>query len=72
MDEFDEDTFDALRDGKPHTFNQLVEKINFSYNTLRLHLDNLVDQGLVSRERAHLLYILKIVFVRVLKRNIFS
>ena len=51
MDEFDEETLDALRDGKPHTFNQLLEKVNFSHNTLRLHLDKLVDQRLITREK---------------------
>ena len=51
MDEFDEDTLDILRDGKPHSFNQILDKIDFSHNTLRLHIDKLVDQGLVSREK---------------------
>ena len=51
MDEFDEETLEALRDGKPHTFNQLLEKITFSHNTLRLHLDKLVDQGLITKEK---------------------
>jgi DNA-binding Lrp family transcriptional regulator len=51
IDEFDEETLDALRDGKPHSFNQIIEKINFSHNTLGLHLDNLVDQGLITREK---------------------
>jgi len=51
MDEFDEDILDALRDGKPYSFNQLLDKIEFSHNTLRLHLDKLVDQRLVKREK---------------------
>ena len=51
MDEFDEETLDALRDGKPHSFNQLQSKITFSHNTLRLHLDKLVDQRLITREK---------------------
>ncbi len=51
MDEFDEETLEALRDGKPHTFQQILEKVNFSHNTLRLHLDKLVDQRLITREK---------------------
>ena len=51
MDELDEETFNALRDGKPHTFNQLLEKVTFSHNTLILHLDNLVDQKLILKEK---------------------
>ena len=52
MDEFDEETLEALRDRKPHTFQQILEKVNFSHNTLRLHLDKLVDQRLITREKA--------------------
>ena len=51
MDELDEETLEALRDGKPHTFQQILEKVNFSHNTLRLHLDKLVDQRLITREK---------------------
>jgi DNA-binding Lrp family transcriptional regulator len=51
MDEIDEDTLTALIDGKPHTFQQTLEKVSFTHNTLRLHLDKLVDQGLVTREK---------------------
>jgi len=51
MDEFDEETLEALRNTKPHTFQQILEKVNFSHNTLRLHLDKLVDQKLISREK---------------------
>ena len=51
MGELDEETLNALRDGKPHTFNQLLEKITFSHNTLTLHLDKLVDQKLILKEK---------------------
>ena len=51
MDELDEETLNALRDGKPHTFNQLLEKITFSHNTLTLHLDKLVDLKLILKEK---------------------
>ena len=51
MDELDEETLNALRDGKPQTFNQLLEKVTFSHNTLTLHLDKLVDQKLILKEK---------------------
>ena len=51
MDELDEETLNALRDGKPHTFNQLLEQVTFSHNTLTLHLDKLVDQKLILKEK---------------------
>ena len=51
MDEFDEAILNALIDGKPHSFNQLLNKIGFSHNTLRIHLDKLVDQTIVTREK---------------------
>jgi len=52
MDEIDEDILEALKDGKTNNFNQLLGKISFSHNTLRLHLDKLADQGLVTREKS--------------------
>ena len=51
MDEFDEVILDALIDEKPRSFNQLLEKADFTHNTLRLHLDKLVDQTIVTREK---------------------
>ena len=47
MDEFDEETLDALKDGKAKEFNQILATVKFSHNTLRLHLDRLVDQKLI-------------------------
>ena len=43
MDELDRGDLNALqgRKRKP-TFNQLLEKVTFSHNTLTLHLDKLV------------------------------
>jgi len=40
-----------LRDGKPRAFQQLLSEAGFSHNTLRKHLDELVDQGLVARRK---------------------
>ena len=51
MDEFEEAILDALVDGKPRSFNQLLEKADFSHNTLRLHLYKLVDQTIVTWEK---------------------
>ena len=51
MEEFDETTLGALQDGNPHTFNQILDKVNFSHNTLRLHLEYLVDQRLTTRKK---------------------
>ena len=54
MDEFDEAILTALIDDKPRSFSQLLDKIDFSHNTLRLHLDKLVDQTLVTRKKVTL------------------
>jgi DNA-binding Lrp family transcriptional regulator len=51
MDELDEVILAALIDGKPHSFNQLLKPLPLSHNTLRLHLDKLVDQTHVTREK---------------------
>jgi len=51
MDKFDEAILDALIDEKSRSFNQLLEKSDFAHNTLRLHLDKLVDHAIVTREK---------------------
>ena len=51
MDFFDERVFAALRDGKPRIFNVLLGEVGFSHNTLQQHLERLVAQGLVVREK---------------------
>jgi len=38
-----------MRDGNPRTFQQILPKTGFSHSTLRQHLDELLDQGLVTR-----------------------
>ena len=35
-----------LGDGKPRGFNQLLREVDFSHNTLTLHLGRLVNKGL--------------------------
>ena len=52
MDFFDECIFEALKDGRPRDFRQILQKVDFSHNTLRLHLDRLVDQGLIIKEKS--------------------
>lgn len=51
MDPFDEEILTVLRDGRPRDFLQLLGEIGFSHNTLRLHLNNLVEAGLIIREK---------------------
>jgi len=51
MDELDETILAALIDGKPRSLYQLLEKMDLFHNTLMLHLDNLVDQALVTRQK---------------------
>ncbi len=51
MDPFNERILSVLRDGKPREFRQLLKEISFSHNTLRMHLNVLVAQDLVIKEK---------------------
>ncbi|MCJ7634537.1 hypothetical protein MUP77_19360 [Candidatus Bathyarchaeota archaeon] len=51
MDELDEAILTVLIDGKPRSFHQLLEAVDLSHNTLRLHLDQLVEEVLVTKEK---------------------
>jgi len=51
MDFFDERILTVLGDGKPRTFHQLLGEVGFSHNTLRLHLERLVEKGLVLKQK---------------------
>jgi len=51
MDLFDERILAVLKDGKPRLFTQLLGEVGFSHNTLRLHLERLLVQGLVAKEK---------------------
>ena len=51
MDLYDRRILAVLRDGRSRNFQQILSKVEFSYNTLRLHLAQLVDQGLVLRRK---------------------
>lgn len=44
---YDRRTLAVLRDRKPRNFRQIVSEGEFSYNTSRLHLVQLVEHGLV-------------------------
>ena len=51
MDFYDKGIMTILKDGTPRTFQQILSGAVFSHNTLRLHLDELVDKGLVERRK---------------------
>ena len=51
MDFYDRRILAVLRDGKPRNFQQILSEVEFSYNTLRLHLAQLVEHGLVVRRK---------------------
>jgi predicted ArsR family transcriptional regulator len=52
MDLFDECILSTLKDGKPIGFIALLGEVGFSHNTLQQHLERLMVQGLVVREKA--------------------
>ena len=52
MDLFDERILATLKDGKPRGFTALLGEVGFSHNTLQQHLERLMAQGLVVREKA--------------------
>jgi predicted ArsR family transcriptional regulator len=52
MDFFDERVFAALNDGKPRSFAVLLSEVGFSHNTLQQHIERLMAQGLIVREKA--------------------
>jgi len=51
MDFYDRGILTILKDGKPRTFQHLLSGAGFYHNTLRKHMDELVDQGLVARRK---------------------
>jgi len=51
MDFFDECIFEVLKDGKPRDFRQILGEVDFSHNTLKLHLDRLVEIDLIVKEK---------------------
>ena len=51
MNFFDERVLAALKDGKPRSFTTLLSEVCFSHNTLQQHLERLMAQGLIIREK---------------------
>ena len=49
MDLFDTAILNLLRDAKPRQFHEILTAVKFSHNTLRQHLDSLLDQSLITR-----------------------
>ena len=54
MDLFDKRILKVLGDGTPRDFHQILREVDFSHNTLRLHLNALVEKGLITREKTPL------------------
>jgi len=53
MDYFDQRVLSALRDGDPRSFTELQGQVGFSHNTLQQHFKQLVEKGLVLKEKEH-------------------
>lgn len=51
MDVFDTAILNVLRDGKPRQFQEILTAVKFSHNTLRQHLDSLLDKNLITRDK---------------------
>ena len=49
MDFFDKQILEALKNGEPLDFNQILHQVRFSHNTLRLHLAKLKHQGMLMQ-----------------------
>ena len=51
MDLFDRKILEALSSGEARSFQEILLKVDFSHNTLRQHLDQLIVRGLVERRK---------------------
>ena len=51
MDLFDRRILAVLREGRSRNFQQILSRVGFSYNTLRHHLIQLEEQGLVMKRK---------------------
>jgi len=51
MDLFDRQILVVLRDGKPRKFEELLQEVRFSHNTLRLHLSRLEREGFIVKTK---------------------
>ena len=52
MDFFEERVLAALKGGRPRSFTALLGEVGFSHNTLQQHIERLMAQGLIVREKA--------------------
>jgi predicted ArsR family transcriptional regulator len=51
MDPIDDQIINTLRNGKPMSFEDLLNKLGVSHNTLRLHLDAMAEKGEIKKEK---------------------
>jgi len=51
MDTIDEKILSLLKEGKSKKFEELLSKVGYSHNTLRLHLDKLAEEGVISKDK---------------------
>lgn len=51
MDPIDNEIINALRNSKPLGFDDLLGKLSVSHNTLRLHLDEMAENGVIIKEK---------------------
>jgi predicted transcriptional regulator len=51
MDPIDEKIISLLRDDKTMRFEELLSKVGYSHNTLRLHLNKLTDEGVILKSK---------------------
>jgi len=51
LDLFERKIIEVLSSGEPKDFHNLLSKVDFSHNTLRQHLDQLIAKGLVERRK---------------------
>ena len=51
MDPIEEEITNALRNGKPMSFEELLSKLSISHNTLRLHLDAMAEKREIMKEK---------------------
>lgn len=49
MDSFDRQILAALKDVRSVGFHQILQKVTFSHNTLRLHLASLEREGMIVK-----------------------
>ena len=51
MDSIDDAIISTMKNGKPMSFDDLLDKLSLSHNTLRLHLDAMAERGEIRKEK---------------------